>query len=199
MHKVLVAFTGPIGSGKDTLSIIMADELGGKVRKFASFLYSMAACIDPVFSPSMSHEEKEGFVLGIKELGTRRNYLQKLGTEFGRNTIHEDHWIILQDNLLETSLSPNFYSDCRFEGEAQLIRDRGGIVIHLKPNWIDSTNTSAAQSHSSEAGIKWQPGDYILGLSKGKVGQGVSEVRSIISDHFYPTVGVDKFSLGNRE
>lgn len=180
--KVIIGFAGPIGSGKDTLSAELAKALHGGVFKFATPLYAMAEAIDPVMRVGMTHEEKEGFVLGRQELGTRRSFLQKLGTEFGRNQIHSDIWSILQAVAIENSLGPVFFSDVRFDNEAALIREVGGHIIHLKPNWAPLGSTN---NHASEAGVKFVRGDSILGLSKGKVAPAVRSCLAIIQDVFY--------------
>lgn len=180
--KVIIGLHGPIGSGKDTIANELAESLSGRNFKFAHHLYEMAAIVDSKITPGMLHEVKASNLLDDPELPTRRDFLQRLGTEFGRQLIHHNIWLKLQELELSKTTGPVFYSDVRFENEAEFIREKGGHIIHLKPNWIDPT---AIQGHASEAGIKYQRGDSILGLSQGKIGQGVTQVMEIISDTFY--------------
>lgn len=182
--RVLIGFAGPIGSGKDTMARAMADIMHGRVFKFAQPLYDMAQVIDPAFHPNMPHKDKVEFVLGRKELGTRRNFLQMLGTEFGRNMIYSDIWNTIQDDLLSKYEGPVFYSDVRFENEAAFIRNKGGHIIHLRCNWVMPT-TPEANLHTSEKGVGFVAGDSIIGLSEGKIQKGAKEVLGVIEDIFY--------------
>lgn len=183
MSRILVGFAGPIGSGKDTMAHAMSTALGGRVMKFADPLYAMAKAIDPAFSPDMPHTSKNEYLLGMEELGTRRNFLQKLGTEFGRELIHTNVWTLIQEARLGNVVGPVFYSDTRFPNEAQWIRDQGGHVIHLRCNWIRPT-TPDSDKHLSEKPLEFVKGDSILGLSEGQITKGAREVLRIIQDVF---------------
>lgn len=188
MTRIVVGFAGPIGSGKDTMAKAMAEIFNGTVLKFAHPLYAMAAHIDPAIHPDMTHKEKEDYLLGLEHLGTRRNFLQKLGTEFGRNIIHEKLWVDLQRHKVESTGGAVFYSDVRFNDEAQLIRDLGGHIIHIRCNWIPPTSQQAL-SHPSEKAVTFVSGDTILGLSEGKIAKGAREVAAVIKEVFHlPTV-----------
>lgn len=79
---------------------------------------------------------------------TPRAFLQKLGTEFGRDMIHRDLWVrscLMKINLSERTV----ISDVRFDNEAQAIRAMGGRVIQItRLGQAENSDT-----HVSEAGI----------------------------------------------
>lgn len=183
MNRILVGFAGPIGSGKDTMAHATAEAMSGTVMKFADPLYAMAKQVDPAFHPSMTHVEKNEWLLGNPELGTRRDFLQKLGTEFGRCMIHNSLWTLIQEARLELTSKPVFYSDVRFPNEADWIRRMGGHIIHLRCNWVRPT-TDEANAHISEKPLPFVQGDSIIGLSKGQIQKGAREVLGIIEDIF---------------
>lgn len=182
--RILVGFAGPIGGGKDTLAQALVEILGGQKAKFAGPLYEMAACYDPAFDPDMPHSAKDDWVLGREELGTRRAFIQKLGTEFGRNLIHSTCWTAPQKRLMDETEGHLFYSDVRFEDEAALVREEGGHIIHLKPDWIATDPTC---THASEAGLSFYRGDSIIGLRSGQVAAAIESCLAIIADLFPPS------------
>lgn len=91
-----------------------------------------------------------------------REMLQKIGTDFARNMIHEDFWV----QMLETKLKgiPDtiklvFITDVRFDNEATWIHSKGGAVIELIREGHIPLEGIEAQ-HSSEDGISEELVDY---------------------------------------
>lgn len=80
--------------------------------------------------------------------------MQRLGTEFGRQTMDGDFWT----RLWSMNLPPNrdvVCDDIRFPNEVKTIHDLGGIVIRL-----DRPGTGGLVMHASELqGIK---GDILI-------------------------------------
>lgn len=138
--KRLIGFHGPYGSGKDTLSTRLAGIINATVDRVAAPLYQMAAAIDPTFRPDMPHSAKNGYVLGNSALGTRRAFLEKAGTDFARDMINPDFWIILQDMRWKASMRSMIIADIRPKNEQDWLLRNGGILFHLKPGWDNQTN-----------------------------------------------------------
>jgi len=73
------------------------------------------------------------------ELGSRikrsmdwREFLQRFGTEMGRNTFGQNFWVkqlLYSERVL--SLEHVVISDCRFANEAQAIRQAGGKIMEI--------------------------------------------------------------------
>ena len=179
----IIGLHGPIGSGKDTLASMLTAS-GFRALKHATPLYTMAHALDPVFMPGMAHKDKDGYVLNNASLGTRRNFLEKLGTEFCRDMINGDFFsILMQETILDSvANAPSLaivISDVRFENEATTIRKLGGHIVHLKPDW-DCPRTG----HASDAGLEFKVGDSILELEYGRADKGYKQLMAIIQEEY---------------
>ena len=177
----IIGLSGPIGSGKDTMARLLT-KAGFRRLKFADPLYAMCNAIDPVFDPDMHHSLKAAHLLNNTKLGTRRNFIEKLGTEFLRNTIAQEFFTLyMQQAIIESvTKAPSLaivVSDVRFENEASLIRRLGGHVVHIKPQW-DCDKTG----HTSDQGIAFHEEDSILGATYGKPEKAYRELLAIIKE-----------------
>lgn len=179
----IIGLCGAISSGKDTLASKLS-YAGFKRYKFADPLYAMANAVDPSFHPDMPHEAKADYLLGNLSFGTRRNFLQQLGTEFLRNTINENFFLLYMRIAIIKHLENHptmgvVISDVRFENEATLIREMGGHIIHLKPDWDCPTS-----AHASDQPVAYVKGDSILGLKHGQPDLGHRMLLGLIEDAF---------------
>lgn len=161
MKPILIGLAGPARSGKSTA----ADHL---VRNHMLEQYAFA---DPLRSGLMEifNLDPDDFEGAKKEqpldwLGrSPRELMQSMGTEWARQMVHPDVWVKLAEqnlNYLQNSLSGVVgfvVSDVRFENEADLIRQRGGTIIH-----IARPNAPAVNPHASEAGIQVKQLDLIV-------------------------------------
>jgi hypothetical protein len=147
----LVAITGKARAGKDTFAQALVQK-GFRRVSFADALKEVTALIadEPVhlYYDDVSKEEY------CEALGmTRRQALQKLGTEGVRAVFGPDVWVnrVLRRWVRE-GRPPLVSADCRFDNEARLIREAGGIVVRIiRP---DNTGlTGEAAVHASERGV----------------------------------------------
>jgi hypothetical protein len=109
--------------------------------------YSWEQASDLVFT------DKNALLPEIKT--TPRHILQTLGTEFGRQCIHPDLWLICWRNQAEAELALGnnvVVDDVRFPNEADLVRSLGGQL------WsITRTGVTNSESHPSEGGLNAYP------------------------------------------
>lgn len=141
--KRLIGITGYKRSGKDTLARGLCQELGLQQFSFADPLRSLVAEILGI-SLAQLEECKE---TPIDWLGgvTPRHMMQTVGTEWGRNMIHPELWILsMFARMPDTG---GVTSDVRFPNEAQQILDRGGVVLRVnRPGYT-------SDGHASEIAI----------------------------------------------
>jgi len=141
---VIIGFTGVKQSGKDTAASFLVDELGFERHGFADKLKEAVANLFGI-----SIEEVDEFkAIGVDNIAivevflTQRNrqtdwvfpwreFLQRFGTEMGRNTFGQNFWVSL---LLPKDVKPVrniVISDVRFDNEAMRIISLGGKVFEI--------------------------------------------------------------------
>lgn len=162
MKPLLIGLHGLARTGKDTAASYL-------VTQFALYSYAFAdpikAAIFHLFNLTQEHIEgnlKEVLLPGIGK--SPRQLMQLLGTEWGREQVHPELWLLLaaQNIAYQQEVDQNHYNgvvirDVRFENEADWIRRQGGRVVHiLRPN------AQAVSAHSSESGIAIHDNDFVI-------------------------------------
>jgi len=164
----IVGISGKARSGKTSV----ARWLGKERNAF------QASCADPLkeiligafvgFGLSWEHFENDTLKeQALPVIGrSPRQLAQTLGTEWGRNCVNPDLWVLLLEARLKSFQVWGqlgrliVVPDVRFENEASWVREHG-TLIHLTRPGADG-NVGIA-GHSSELGISRKAGD--LGLA----------------------------------
>lgn len=152
MSEIIIGVAGPARSGKN--------EVAKYLQKYHAFHEDSFAM--PIRTACMA-------VLGIKTLEeldevkqiphpllggkTPREFMQLMGTEFGRQMIWEPIWV---ESCLGrcSNYDRVVISDVRFENEVKAVKSRGGFIIR-----VDRPSVRIEQSsHASETGF---PSEYI--------------------------------------
>ncbi|MDZ4305603.1 deoxynucleotide monophosphate kinase [Pseudomonas sp. WS 5413] len=161
MRPILIGLTGRARSGKTTAAEHLARTYLLEQYAFADPLRDGLMAIFNLDPTDFEGDRKEQ-PLGWLDCSPRQ-LMQSMGTEWARNTVHPDVWVKLAEQNLEYmtkalgAVLGFVVSDVRFENEADLIRRRGGTVIHiLRPNAL------AVNPHISEAGIAANSADFTL-------------------------------------
>jgi hypothetical protein len=119
-----------------------------------SMLVGMGLSFDEVMF-FMQYKEERMPLLGV----SMRHLLQTLGTDWGRQLIHPDVWVMAAARRIEDQLNQGrdvVIEDVRFENEAAFIRDHGGLVVHIE------RETGYSDGHESESGVRFLPGDWLI-------------------------------------
>tara|TARA_S200002703_G_C3758194_1_gene233344 strand:+ start:435 stop:956 length:522 start_codon:yes stop_codon:yes gene_type:complete len=150
MGKIIIALTGPKGVGKSSIAkkIESQDWQDRCILSFAEPLRRMASHLMPMQNMT-DPELKEAPIdwLGGK---TPRQILQSLGTDWGRNMVSPTIWIDTMRRIItEQAFDTIIIDDCRFENEADMVREMGGIVVGLEREGIAYTG-----EHASEMPVK---------------------------------------------
>ena len=157
-NKQIIALTGPKGVGKTTIAreIESRDWTDRCILSFADPLRRMVSQLIPMSlmtDPELKEKPLEW--LGGK---SPRQLLQSLGTDWGRDMVSETIWIDAMRRMIsDQSFDVIIIDDCRFENEAQMVRDMGGIVVGLERGGIAYTG-----EHKSETPV---PADTIIDAS----------------------------------
>jgi hypothetical protein len=141
----LIGITGPAGVGKDTAGLYLQ-------TKHTFVRYAIAATLKQGLA-AMGMPEPENRELKERPIHgfefTWRQAAQTLGTEWGR-ALDPDIWLKLCMQKVDTSLIFNskvVVTDVRFENEADAIRQRGGVILHLRGR---AAELGANATHESE-------------------------------------------------
>jgi hypothetical protein len=169
---MIVGIAGRAGVGKDTVAQLIKDEYPNYCHMaFAQPIKDMLSMIDV---DCTTRETKE---LPIPEFDiSPRRMAQTLGTEWGR-ALHPDFWLIVAEREMYSlgMHSNNFvFSDVRFENEADFIRRKGGLIIHVR-----SDIAPAVEAHVSEKGIATRLADYIV-VNNGTIEDLRTKIKSMI-------------------
>jgi len=147
----IIGITGRAGSGKDTLAKILVEHYGYERMAFADPIRGFVALLLGVSPEELMGSKLKDTTCARLGFKTPREAMQTLGTEWGRDTIHQSIWVFcLQDKLraLDRRWQAVVVSDVRFDNEARMIRTLGGRIIHITREAAEPVN-----AHVSEAGI----------------------------------------------
>lgn len=156
MHKApVIGISGFARSGKDTTANFILASQGGYIYSFADPIRAMLRPLgvdmsDPYWQ---ANKEVEIPVLGVSP----RRLMQTLGTEWGRQLIHPDLWLILAKQRLVNAGPGMIIADVRFENEAAWVRSQGGRIVHLVRK-----GRTVVEAHPSEDGINVSVEDVVL-------------------------------------
>lgn len=154
MRKI-IALAGPAQSGKSTIASYL------KTHNFIedSFAAPIRHCVANILGITLEQLEicKEQHLPPFDF--TPRRMMQTLGTEWGRQMMQDNLWVVsLQERIEQRDPNQSLViSDLRFENEAIALRDLGAEIWH-----IERPRTGIASIHISEAGIMHQLHDYVL-------------------------------------
>lgn len=159
----VLALCGKAGSGKSEAARHLIGNHQYKNGKFARALKEMTrAFLRYRGVADLTIEEMiEG---GLKELPSPhlngrspRYFMQRLGTEFGREEIHQDLWVDTEMDHIK-SWPKVVFDDARFPNEVAAIRSAGGLLIEVKrPGHVGTVHTA----HESEV-HQFVPDYFIL-------------------------------------
>ena len=126
-NKLLIGITGCARSGKDTAAdYIMHFYPEMAKMSFADPLKNMIRVGLGLSDEQLYGDEKE--IVDPRYGQSPRHIMQTLGTEWGRQLIDPDLWLKTMDLYIQPF---TIIPDVRFENEAQYIRDREGMIIHI--------------------------------------------------------------------
>lgn len=168
----IVGITGKAGSGKSTAAKELI-RLGWVNVKMAGALKDMMRAI------GLTDDHIEG---DLKEVPcyilsgrTPRYAMQTLGTEWGRDIMSNDLWVNIAEYRAKSWMENGFdvvVDDIRFQNEADMIRNLGGIIVGI----IGRGGISS--SHSSENGVN---PDFSI-TNDNSIDRFLNDIRYILHD-----------------
>jgi hypothetical protein len=139
---MIVGLGGRAGAGKSAAAAYLAAEHGFVRTRFAGPLKAMArgflvnVGVDHVTIERMIEGDLKESPSEIMGWRTPRYFMQRLGTEFGREmispTLWTDAWASHVRALHASGLRRIVVDDCRFENEVEAIHRLGGRVVCIR-------------------------------------------------------------------
>lgn len=171
----VLGIAGRARSGKDTVRNFIIAARGGYGYSFADPIRSMLKGIGVDMTDPYWVERKDEIIplLGVSP----RKLMQTLGTEWGRQLIKQDIWLLMARAALLKRGPGMIIADVRFENEAQWVRDQGGRILHvLRPK------TKDVEAHASERPIAVLEVDLQI-RNEGSLEDLQHVVRALLSEH----------------
>lgn len=149
---MIIGLAGAAGAGKNTVAERLLAAHRFVPLAFADPLYEAVSVITGLSVDELQDRTRKENALGWISCSPRR-LLQTLGTDWGRQMIHPEIWVMSTMRRIEAH--PEFrycLTDVRFANEAEAIKARGGVVWRVT-RAAGAGLDAAAAAHSSEAGI----------------------------------------------
>lgn len=179
----VVGISGPARSGKDTVAQLLL-EAGYIKNSFAEPLKRGLMAMFGFTSVEVNEGSRDAPIAWLDGRTHVRHMLQTLGTQWGRDLLHEEVWVRqwARERDAHPSEDPVVISDVRYESEADAIRQAGGVILHLdRPSlplaarnpafltpWKRFSRTllravtGGWRRHSSENGVRARSGDLTI-------------------------------------
>ena len=171
MKNKLIGLCGYKGSGKSLVASLLADNEG-----IISFATQMREMLEPLLDRGELFEKGKEAPLGCLGGKSYRYALQTLGTQWGRECMGDDFWVIssMLEAEIELRMGDVVFDDVRFDNEAIAIRKAGGIVVRLERDSI----FAEGDKHASERGISEEYIDAVVD-NTGKIEDTVKTILSL--------------------
>jgi hypothetical protein len=153
----LIGLTGKANAGKDRFGEYLNRSLGYEIYSFAGPLKDACCQLFGWSRFQIDHDREFKEAIDPRWGFSPRHAMQKMGTEYGREMLRDDLWLVMATNRLAELEKGMLVLDVRFENEAAWIRDNGGLLIH-----IERPGNTKVLSHVSENGVEFQDGDEVV-------------------------------------
>lgn len=143
----LIGIAGRAGSGKDTAGAHLVERYGFDQYAFADPIRAMLGALGAFPAGDLlNRDTKEATIDWLGK--SPRQMAQALGTEWGRERVHPQLWILMAQRRWDAAKAAGkdlVITDVRFANEADWISSQGGHVIGL-----DRPGVEVVSSHASE-------------------------------------------------
>lgn len=142
----LIGLIGKARSGKDTVASHLYRFHDFESIAFATPMKSMLETAFP--SVNFHSGDREAIIPWLGK--SPRQLLQTLGTEWGRECVHPDLWMLLAERRIQACREVGdkglVITDVRFHNEADMILRNGGQLWHIHRDSAKAVNAHASET-----------------------------------------------------
>lgn len=170
-QPTVIGISGYAQAGKDTIGSVLTESAGFVRVAFADALREVLYALNPsvcvqtgpsfvdfLWTTVVDVVEDKGWEWA-KANSDVRGYLQRLGTEAGRQILGDDIWV--RTAMAKVNGGKYVFTDVRFPNEARAILDKGGQVWRVERPGVAPVNP-----HPSETALDDWPFDLVI-FNKG--------------------------------
>jgi len=165
---MVIGISGKIGSGKDAFANLFIEHViqeYGPIFENKKFAYNLKKIVSILAGVPMEDVlSREGKLKYLDDWGMTIGEMQQLvGTEAVRNNIHNDAWVLSLFGTYNEDEDYWIVTDVRFKNEAKIIKEKGGILIRLEGDPLNSkAGDDRNMQHQSEIDLDDYVGfDYV--------------------------------------
>jgi len=156
--EMIIAITGAIGSGKDTIADYLIREFGFKRLSFASKVKDVAHIVfgwDREMLEGRTTESRAWREVVDPYWGlSPRVALQRIGTEMFRTHIHPDTWVKAVVKEIQAHPETNYViTDCRFDNEVAALKELGASLWSVSRGAAPAWSIAAREGATCPVGI----------------------------------------------
>lgn len=159
----IIGCIGIQGAGKDSVCKILESVYYYKMRGFSDPGYESLYKLDPFIQQYQENlrgiVDRYGWETAKRSCDEIRVFLQKIGTDCGRDVFGQDCWInVMHDRRMEDGKLSTAIRDVRFENEIHYIRHNMGKIIWVKRPGV----ANVGDTHRSESLDRAKYADAII-------------------------------------
>lgn len=161
-----IGLVGRARSGKDTVAHHLIEKHGYTRVAFADRMRDAVEALNPIIRLNVEGLQHTcSLITGLKMYGWEglktyspdiRGYLQRMGTEVGRDMFGDDFWVN-QGLTVASQYEQVVFSDVRYPNEADILRAKGGTLWRIEREGIEKSD-----EHTSEALIETIKVDAVI-------------------------------------
>jgi len=150
-----IGLVGRARSGKDTVALHVVERHGYTRVAFADRMRDAVKALNPTirldvdglqWTCSLANGLEMYGWEGLKQYSPDvRGYLQRMGTEVGRDMFGEDFWVE-QALRVAGAYEQVVFSDVRYPNEAERIRKKGGVLWRVEREGIEKSDEHTSES-----------------------------------------------------
>lgn len=174
INKPVIGFVGKKGAGKSSCAVHIANNFPCTIHPFAFRIKQVLKSLGLTTHEIMSREWRDRPHKNLSGF-TVREFMQRFGTDFCRDTLDQDFWVNLWKQDIKAHVATVIVDDVRMLNEAEAVRSLGGVLIRIVNPHNDNNDL-----HRSETEMDQIECDYSI-LNNGSLEDLCKELEKLMT------------------